>query len=158
VQWWWHVFLPGGFSVVLSAVLLFVREAPIWQILIFGILLYIIALVVGYIVQKHVLSRIRRPRAEEQARQDRSLQDFFDQIQRWQEDVRDPLEVSITRRARVRSQMLGILKRVDSDGKRSVLRFLHESQLIEKTILPSPSRTLTLVVLLWWTCSCSRLT
>lgn len=71
---------------------------------------------------------------KEQWRED-ALDKYLDHMQRWLEDEGRPLATlphDDPRRKMARTRTLRVLKRLDPDGKRDVLRFLHEHALIGK--------------------------
>ena len=83
------------------------------------------------------LGTLLSPRAEreEQHAQDAALQAYLHQMQQWIDDEKRPVHHSQpgdNRRRMARTQTLAVLRRLGPEGKRHVLEFLHDHDLIDK--------------------------
>lgn len=129
----------------------YLQSAPLWIVAAWVFGLYIVTLAFGgrliEVVRKRLpaqhadapadrpeLDRAYELEAQEQWRAQDALDVYLNQMQQWLDDEDRPLPAlpyKDQRRKMARTRTLTMLKRLDPDGKRDVLQFLHEHELIK---------------------------
>jgi hypothetical protein len=156
-HWWWTVAFPILGATVIDAILIFVREAPLWELISAFIIVCITLFTIAPWLRKKWASATStsgstaptysienvyvgsqnegkgEPETQKRWRGQATLDRYLDLMQLWLDDRDKPLAALTyddARRTLARTRTLQILKRLNPNGKRDVLQFLHEHKLI----------------------------